>query len=78
MSDLPRLPTEPTLGLYRHYKGNDYRVIGLARHSETLEPMAVYEALYDEGGLWVRPTAMFAESVEIGGLTVKRFTRIGD
>lgn len=63
MSDLATLPDEPKPGLYRHYKGNDYRVIGLARHSETLEPMAVYEALYAEGGLWVRPAAMFAETV---------------
>ncbi len=78
MSDLPALPTEPTLGLYRHYKGNDYRVIGLARHSETLEPMAVYEALYGEGGLWVRPAAMFREWVEVDGGSVKRFARVGD
>lgn len=78
MSDLPPLPAEPKPGLYRHYKGNDYRVVGLARHSETLEPMAVYEALYDEGGLWVRPAGMFMETVEIDGGRLKRFTRVGD
>ena len=78
MSDLPPLPAEPKPGLYRHYKGNDYRVVGLARHSETLEPMAVYEALYGEGGLWVRPAAMFMETVEIDGERLKRFTRVGD
>lgn len=78
MNDLPPLPAEPKPGLYRHYKGNDYRVIGLARHSETLEPMAVYEALYGEGGLWVRPAAMFAETVEVEGRSMKRFMRVGD
>ena len=78
MSDLPPLPAEPKPGLYRHYKGNDYRVVGLARHSETLEPMAVYEALYDEGVLWVRPAGMFMETVEIDGERLKRFTRVGD
>ena len=78
MSDLLPLPAEPKPGLYRHYKGNDYRVVGLARHSETLEPMAVYEALYDEGGLWVRPAGMFMETVEIDGERLKRFTRVGD
>ena len=78
MSDLPPLPTGPKPGLYRHYKGNDYRVIGLARHSETREPLVVYQALYGERGLWVRPAAMFTESVESGGRTVPRFTRVGD
>ncbi|MBI2498504.1 MAG: DUF1653 domain-containing protein [Opitutae bacterium] len=78
MSDLPLLPAEPRSGLYRHYKGNDYRVIGLARHSETLEPLVVYQALYGERGLWVRPAAMFAETVEIGGKRVPRFARVGD
>jgi hypothetical protein len=78
MSDLPPLPTEPTPGLYRHYKGNNYRVIGLARHSETLEPMVVYEVLYGAGGLWVRPAAMFGETVKIDGVSVPRFERVGD
>jgi hypothetical protein len=63
-------------GRYRHYKGNEYEVIGIARHSETLEPMVVYRPLYGEGGLWVRPAGMFAENVIIDGKTQPRFTRI--
>ena len=51
-------------GKYRHFKGNLYEVIGTARHSETLEPVVVYRALYEEGGLWVRPAAMWNEIVE--------------
>jgi len=60
-------------GTYRHYKGNLYEVIGVARHSETLEEMVVYRALYGDGGLWVRPLAMFCENVEVDGHTVPRF-----
>ncbi len=78
MSDLPPLPAGPTPGLYRHYKGNEYRVTGLARHSETLEPLVVYQALYGERGLWVRPAAMFVESVEVAGKRMPRFARVGD
>ena len=78
MRDLPPLPTEPRPGLYRHYKGNDYRVISLARHSETQEVLVVYQALYGERGLWVRPAAMFNEAVEVGGKRVARFARVGD
>ena len=63
-------------GRYRHYKGNEYEVIGIAQHSETLEPMVVYRPLYGEGGLWVRPASMFAENVIIDGKTQPRFTRI--
>ena len=77
MSDLPPLPAEPTPGLYRHYKGNEYRVIGLARHTETEETLVVYQALYGARGLWVRPAVMFAEQVAIGGRQVPRFERIG-
>ena len=79
MSDapLPPLPAEPRLGRYRHYKGNDYRVLGLARHSESLEPLVVYQALYGDRGLWVRPAAMFAETVTIAGRTVPRFAYVG-
>jgi hypothetical protein len=77
MSELPPLPTEPRPGLYRHYKGNEYRVVGLARHSETLEPLVVYEALYGERGRWVRPAAMFTETVTVEGKSVPRFERIG-
>jgi cyclomaltodextrinase / maltogenic alpha-amylase / neopullulanase len=66
------------LGRYRHFKGAEYRVIGVAKHTETLEDMVVYEALYehDLGKLWVRPLSMFLESVEIDGKTVSRFTFI--
>ena len=52
------------LGRYRHFKGNEYRVISIASHSETLEPMVVYQALYGEGGLWVRPANMWNEIVD--------------
>ncbi|MBL9201841.1 MAG: DUF1653 domain-containing protein [Opitutaceae bacterium] len=75
---LPPLPAEPRAGVYRHYKGNPYRVIGLARHSETLEPLVVYEALYGERGLWVRPAAMFAETVVSEGKSVPRFARVAE
>lgn len=78
MSTLPPLPSEPRPGLYRHYKGNEYRVLGLARHSETLEPLVVYDALYGERGRWVRPAAMFTETVGLGGRRVPRFERVGD
>jgi hypothetical protein len=78
MSDLSPLPAGPSPGLYRHYKGNEYRVLGLARHSETLETMVVYQALYGAKGLWVRPAAMFAEMVQIGSRHIPRFERIGE
>ena len=64
-------------GRYRHFKGNEYEVIGTARHSETLEEMVVYRALYGEFGLWVRPAAMWNEIVERNGKTFRRFTYIG-
>lgn len=64
-------------GLYEHFKGKRYEVIGLARHSETLEPLVIYKALYKgdfpEGSLWVRPLAMFQENVSVGGRQVPRF-----
>lgn len=63
-------------GRYRHYKGNEYEVIGTATHSETLEPMVVYRPLYGEGGLWVRPAAMFAEHVIVDGKSRPRFARL--
>ena len=65
---------EPKPGVYRHFKGNLYEVIGVASHSETLEPMVVYRALYGERGLWVRPAAMFLETVTRDGVTVPRFS----
>lgn len=64
------------LGRYRHYKGNEYRVIGVARHTETEEPVVVYQALYGERGLWVRPAAMFMEPVTLNGVRVPRFAFI--
>ena len=65
-------------GIYQHFKGNRYEVIGLANHSETMEPMVVYRALYGEFGLWVRPASMWEETVERDGKTYQRFTYIGD
>lgn len=62
-------------GLYRHYKGNFYRVIGVARHSETEEEMVVYRCLYGDYSLWVRPLAMFAETATLDGNLVARFER---
>lgn len=64
------------LGRYRHFKGNEYEVIAIARQSETEEPMVVYRALYGEGGIWVRPANMWNETVERDGKTYKRFVRI--
>jgi len=75
MSDLPALPPLAP-GRYRHYKGRDYEVIGVARHSETLEPVVVYRPLYGERGLWVRPHAMFVGSVVVDGVEVPRFARL--
>ena len=63
-------------GTYRHYKGGLYEVIGTARHSETLEAMTVYRALYGEKGLWVRPAAMFLEQVNIDGVVQPRFVKV--
>lgn len=65
------------LGKYRHFKGNEYRVLFIARHSETGEEMVVYRALYGEGGLWVRPASMWNETVERDGQVYQRFTYIG-
>jgi len=61
-------------GRYRHYKGQEYEVIGCARHSETEEEVVVYRALYGDRGLWVRPVAMFVEQVQLGGKSVPRFS----
>lgn len=63
-------------GRYRHFKGKEYRVLEVARHSETLEEYVVYRALYDEGGLWIRPLAMFIEEVERDGRKQPRFALI--
>ena len=67
---------EIRIGRYRHFKGKEYEVISIARHSETLEEMVVYRALYGEGGLWVRPASMWNETVERDGKTYQRFTLI--
>jgi hypothetical protein len=72
--DLPPLIETPT-GFYRHYKGGQYEVIGTVRHSETLEPMTLYRALYGAHGLWVRPAAMFNEQVLIDGVLQPRFVK---
>ena len=61
-------------GIYRHFKGNRYEVMGVAYHSETLEEMVVYKALYGDGRLWLRPANMFLETVNHEGKTIKRFT----
>jgi hypothetical protein len=69
--------TSLSLGRYRHFKGGEYEVIGLAKHSETHEPMVVYRPLYNDSGLWVRPLAMFLETVVHEGRTVPRFEHLG-
>ena len=69
---------EIKLGKYRHFKGNEYEIIGIAKHSEDLSPMVVYRALYGEGGLWVRPVEMWNETIERDGKTFPRFTYIGE
>ena len=69
---------EVRLGKYRHFKGMEYEVIGIAKHSETLEEMVVYRALYGDGGIWVRPAAMWNETVERNGKSFQRFTYIGE
>lgn len=64
-------------GIYKHFKGNKYKLIDVAKHSETLEEMVVYKALYGDGGVWVRPASMWDEEVEFEGRKVKRFTYLG-
>jgi hypothetical protein len=69
---------EIRLGRYRHYKGNEYEVIGVARHSETEEPLVVYRKLYGDRSLWVRPLGMFVEDMFVEGRKLPRFEWIGD
>jgi hypothetical protein len=76
MPDLTPLPNI-ALGLYRHHKGGEYEVIGVARHSETHEPLVVYRPLYNSTGWWVRPHAMFFENVMVDGVLRPRFEKIG-
>ena len=75
MNDLPALPPTPT-GRYRHYKGGEYEVVGVARHSETLEPLVIYRPLYNDSGSWVRPHAMFFGTLLVDGVLRQRFTRV--
>ena len=65
-------------GRYRHYKGNEYEVVGIARHSETEQQLVVYRKLYDDHSLWVRPLEMFVQSVSVAGGTVPRFEWLGE
>lgn len=65
-------------GRYRHYKGNEYEVLFLARHSETEEMLVIYKALYGEGQIWARPASMWNEVIEKNGAFVQRFTFIGE
>lgn len=69
-------PTTIRPGVYRHYKGNEYRVIAIARHSETEEEMVVYRCLYGDHSLWVRPLALFRDTVFVGGREQLRFTPV--
>ena len=75
MSDLPALP-HIALGRYRHYKGGEYEVVGVVRHSESLEPMVLYRPLHGQSGMWVRPFAMFSEQVEHEGRRQPRFSLV--
>jgi hypothetical protein len=75
MTTLPPLPAL-TPGRYRHHKGGEYEVVDVVRHSETLEPYVLYRPLYGEGGLWVRPYAMFVERIEVDGRLQPRFAPI--
>lgn len=78
MQNLPPLPGDPAPGRYRHYKGGLYTVIGIARHSETGELLVVYRPEYGERAFWVRPLAMFNETVQIEGRLIPRFERLPD
>lgn len=66
----------PKLGKYRHYKGKEYEVFGMAKHSETLEEFVVYKALYGQGQIWLRPVKMFIEKIEVDGKKISRFKYI--
>jgi hypothetical protein len=75
MTDLAPLPPTPP-GRYRHYKGGEYEVVGVARHSETHEPLVVYRPLVGDSGWWVRPHAMFFESIDVDGTVQPRFQKV--
>lgn len=72
---LAPLPEAPT-GRYRHYKGGEYEVLGVVRHSETLEPLVLYRPVCNDSGLWVRPYAMFFEQIEVDGQSRRRFAPV--
>jgi hypothetical protein len=74
---LKPLPTIQ-LGRYRHYKGGEYEVLGVVRHSESLEPFVLYKPLYNDNGTWIRPFEMFLERVTVDGVSVERFRRVDD
>lgn len=76
IEELPPLPDTPP-GRYRHHKGGDYEVFGVARHSETLEPLVIYRPLYNDSGWWVRPHAMFFGRVTRDGVERPRFEYVG-
>ena len=69
---------EIKLGKYRHFKGNEYEAVAIAKHSETTEDYVVYKALYGDGGMWIRPASMWNETIERDGVIYKRFTYIGE
>jgi len=75
VTNLPPLPHTPS-GRYRHYKGGEYEVLGVVRHSETLEPLVLYRPLYNDSGLWVRPHAMFFGTLDVDGQSRARFERL--
>lgn len=70
--------SQPAPGKYRHYKGHDYEVLYVARHSETEELLVVYRPLYGDSGVWVRPLNMFTENIQVKGMPVPRFRRISE
>ena len=72
------METQIKRGKYRHFKGNEYEVLCIAKHSETLEPLVVYRALYGKGEVWVRPASMWSEVLERDGKTFPRFTYIDE
>lgn len=74
----PSMDASHKVGKYRHFKGNEYQVVAFAKHSETLEEFVVYQALYGQRGMWIRPFKMFDEMVQLEGKLVRRFEYIGD
>lgn len=76
MSPATATPTRVTPGIYRHYKGNEYQVVAIARHSETEEEMVVYRCLYGDHSLWVRPLSLFRDTVFVDGREQPRFTLV--